>query len=126
MSCPKEHRTSVNKLICYSNIWGLLVVIAMVKERSYFVVTSADEKRSESWEPEGNVRTLLGDRFFKGEREKMATVWDSARMFGVANVQSYLVTKLNVNTSAEFNASDLKQGLQCDKRNEVYIGRSAR
>ena len=93
MSCPKEHRTSVKKLICYSNYLGFLVVIAMIKERFCFVVTSADEKRSESWEPEGNVRTLLGDRFVKGEREKMVTVWDSARMYGVANLQSYLVTK---------------------------------
>ena len=73
---------------------GLLVVIAMIKERFYFVVISADEKRSDSWEPQGNVRTLLGDRFVKGEREKMVTVWDSARlMYGVTNVQSYLVTK---------------------------------
>ena len=63
----------------------------MVKERSYFVVSSADEKRSESWEPEGNVSTFVG--FVKGEREKMVTEWDSARMYGVANVQSYLVTK---------------------------------
>ena len=70
-----------------------LVVIAMIKERFYFVVTSADQKRSESWEPEGNVRTLLGERFVKGEREEMVTVWDSARMYGVANVRSYLVTK---------------------------------
>ena len=63
----------------------------MVKERSYFVVTSANEKRSESWEPEGNVRTFVG--FVKCEREKMVTVWDSGRMYGVANVQSCLVTK---------------------------------
>ena len=56
-------------------------------------VRRADEKRSESWEPEGNVRTLLGDRFAKGERENMVTVWDSARMYVVANVQSYHVRK---------------------------------
>ena len=89
MSCPKEHRTSVKKLICDSNYLGLLVVIAMIKERSYFVVISADEKRSESWKPERNVCIFVG--FVKGEREKMVTVWDSARMYGVANVQSYVL-----------------------------------
>ena len=72
---------------------GLLVVTAMVKEGFYFVGTSADEKRSESWEPDGNFRTLLGDRFTKGEREKTVPVWDSARMYGVANIQSYHGTK---------------------------------
>ena len=56
-------------------------------------VYRADEKRSEIWEPAGNVGNLLGDRFAKGEREKMATVWDSARMYVVANVQSYHVRK---------------------------------
>ena len=83
---------------------GLLVVIAMIKERFYFVVTSADEKRSESWEPEGNVCTFVG--FVKGEREKMVTVWDSARMYGVANVQSHLVTKECQHAIAGFNASE--------------------
>ena len=44
------------------------------------------KKTSESWEPEGNVPPLLHDRFVKGEREKMVTVWDCARMYGVRNV----------------------------------------
>ena len=51
------------------------------------------KKRSESWEPEGNVPLLLCDRFAKGEREKMMTVWNSATMYRVTNVQSYQVTK---------------------------------
>ena len=40
-------------------------------------------------EPEGNVPPLLHDRFANGEREKMMTVWDSARMYGVTDVGSY-------------------------------------
>ena len=51
----------------------------MVKKGFYFVATSADEKRSESLEPEGNVCTLLVNRFARIER-------DSARMHVVANV----------------------------------------
>ena len=50
-------------------------------------------KKEGNWEPAGIVRTLLGDRFAKGEREKMVTVWDSARMYDVANVLSYQVPK---------------------------------
>ena len=45
------------------------------------------KKRCESWEPEGNVPPLLYDRLAKGEREKMVTVWNSARMYHVTNVQ---------------------------------------
>ena len=51
------------------------------------------KKRSESWEPEGNVPPLLCDRFAKGEREKMVTVWNSATMYCVTNVRSYQVMK---------------------------------
>ena len=51
------------------------------------------KKRIESWEPEGNVPLLLCDRFAKGEREKMMTVWNSATMYRVTNVESYQVTK---------------------------------
>ena len=64
------------------------------------------KKKSESLEPEGTVRTLLGERFAKGEREKMVIVWDSARMYGVANVQSHLVTKECQHAIAGFNASE--------------------
>ena len=51
------------------------------------------KKRSESWEPEGNFPPLLCDRFAKGEREKMVTVWNSATMYCVTNVGSYQVMK---------------------------------
>ena len=51
------------------------------------------KKRSESWKPEGNVPPLLCDRFAKGEREKMVTVWNSATMYCVTNVRSYQVMK---------------------------------
>ena len=51
------------------------------------------KKRSESGEPEGNVPPLLCDKFAKGEREKMVTVWNSATMYCVTNVGSYQVTK---------------------------------
>ena len=33
------------------------------------------------------------NRFAKGEREQMVTVSDSARMYGVTNLQSYQVMK---------------------------------
>ena len=62
-----------------ANHFGFGVVIAMVKKGFYFIATSADEKRSESLEPEGNVCTLLVDRCAMIER-------DSARMHVVANV----------------------------------------
>ena len=63
----------------------------MVRKVLILWVHWAHEK-SESWEPEGNVPPLC-DRFAKGERQKMLTLWDSARMHGVANVLSYQVTK---------------------------------
>ena len=43
-------------------------------------------KKIESWETEGNVPPLLCDRFAKGEREMMVTVWNSATMYCVTNV----------------------------------------
>ena len=51
------------------------------------------KKRSESWEPEGNVPHLLCERLFKGEREKMVTVSNSATMYCETNVQSCQVMK---------------------------------
>ena len=70
-----------------------LVVRVVIGKVLTLQVHWADEERSEGGKPEGNVPRLLRDRFAKGEREKMVTQWDSPRMYGVTNVQSYQVTK---------------------------------
>ena len=75
------------------SVLGLPVVIATVKEDFYFVATLGWWKKN----CELGAKTkccLLHDRLAKGEREKMVIMWDSARMCGATNVQSWQVYKL--------------------------------
>ena len=79
----------------------------MLKKVFTLKVHWGDGKRIESWETEGNVPPLLCDRFAKGEREMMVTVWNSATMYSVTNVRSYQVTKVSLRPShAKFCKTD--------------------
>ena len=81
--------------MCVANVFGCASCNRHGKGRFSLCryVRRADEKISESWESGRKVSPLLRDRFAKSEGGKMVTVWDSARMYGVTNVQSCQVAK---------------------------------
>lgn len=58
-----------------------------------------DVEKGESWEPECNIPTALREKFERGDKDNMLTVWDISTMYGMTSVRSYQVSeKENVPT----------------------------